>query len=92
MNIKKFYYILICNRKEMGGTSWYKCGASCYIVGRVGIMWGELAGASWHICGASWYICGASWLGRAGINMGRVGWGELVLGRIDWHPLDLIQK
>ena len=24
---------------------------------------------------------------RAGINVGRIGnWGELVLGRIDWHP------
>ena len=52
-------------------------------VGRVGIMWGELVGASWHICGASWYKGGASWLGRVGINMGRHCWGELVLGRID---------
>ena len=50
-------------------------------------MWGELAGASWHICGVSLYKCGASWLGRVGINMGRAGWGELVLGRIDLHPI-----
>ena len=69
----------------MTWASWYTCGASCYKCGRVGIVSGELVGASWHICGTSWYKCGASnWLGRFGINMGRAGWGELVLGRIDW--------
>ena len=55
-------------------------------MGRVGIMWGELVGANWHICGVSWYKWGACGSGRFGINMGRVGWGELVLGRSDWHP------
>ena len=54
------------------------------------MMWAELVGASLHICGASWFKCGASLLGRVGINMGRVGWGELFLGRIDWHPYNSV--
>ena len=48
-------------------------------------MWGDLVGASWHICGVSLYKYGASWLERVGINMVRVGWVEMVLGRIASH-------
>ncbi|MEX1351293.1 MAG: hypothetical protein AB1Z31_26600 [Desulfobacterales bacterium] len=35
-----------------------------------------------HESGASSYI----WLVRPGMYVGRVGWGELTLGRSDWIP------
>ena len=76
----------------MTWASLYKCGASCYKCGRVGIVSGELVGASWNICGTSCCKCGPSWLGRVGINIGRVGWDELILGRIDWHPSKLVSS